>query len=148
MPLDYGIIPKNMWNVIRTWFFVKNVVAFLISMAYNSRTNSHSACLITSFTVVSRTLVRTDISSNCWTVKILSVQSSNLGPVENTQIIYKDPILLCLLGKNDNKLWLNWSRIFSGNVQASFHFWSLKTMKIYARLVLKILYFLSKGINF
>ena len=63
-------------------------------------------------------------------------------------MIFKDPILLCLLGKNDNKLWRNWSRIFSSNVQASFHFWNLKTMKIYARLVLKILYFLSKGINF
>ena len=63
-------------------------------------------------------------------------------------MIFKDPILLCLLGKNDNKPWRNWSRIFASNVQASFHFWNLKTMKIYARLVLKILYFLSKGINF
>ena len=63
-------------------------------------------------------------------------------------MIFKDPILLCLLGKNNNKLWRNWSRIFASNIQASFHFWNLKTMKIYARLVLKILYFLSKGINF
>ena len=37
--------------------------------------------------------------------------------VENTQMIYKDQVLSCLLAKNDNKLWL---RAGPGSPQAMF----------------------------
>ena len=40
-------------------------------------------------------------------------------------MIYKDPILTSILGKNYNKLWLSWARISSSSVQVNWDRWGL-----------------------